>query len=231
MKAYCITILANEVSANGYETLVKSSKKVGNKFKIEKFPACIPKFVEAHMKYLRLEWTYPWQGERIDMKSGLTLRAYPTSVKEKRIACFLSHYQLWEKAVSLVEPILVLEHDAMFTQKLEPKYILDSDYCIVGINDPRGATRKAGEYFMQIANDVQRVRPVPKIDTFNVPQGLAGNSAYIIKPEGAQRLIDAAKNYGAWPNDALMCYQLIENLGVTNTFYTKVQGLRSTTTV
>ena len=71
---------------------------------------------------------------------------------------------------------------------------------------------------------------MPRIDEFNVPQGLAGNSAYIIKPSGAKNLIEATKQYGAWPNDALMCYQIIPKLGVTRRFYTKVQGLPSTTT-
>jgi GR25 family glycosyltransferase involved in LPS biosynthesis len=63
-----------------------------------------------------------------------------------------------------------------------------------------------------------------------VPQGLAGNSAYIIKPKGAEELIMAVEKYGAWPNDAIMCKQLIPNMGVTRRFYTKVQGLPSTTT-
>ena len=229
MKAYCITLLANELSVNAYETLVKSSKDVGNKFEIEKFAACTPRFTKSHMEYLKLEWTYPWEGERTDLKSGLTLRGYPTAIRDRRVACFLSHYQLWEKA--LVEPILVLEHDALFIRKLEPEYILESDFNIIGINDPRGATRKSREYFTEVTNDMRPVRPVPRVDKFNVPQGLAGNSAYIIKPEGARLMIEAAKTYGAWPNDALMCYQLINKLGVTNKFYTKVQGLRSTTTI
>lgn len=112
MKAFCITLLANELSVNAYEALVKSSKDVGNKFEIEKFAACTPRFTKPHMEYLKLEWTYPWEGERIDLKSGLTLRGYPTAIRDRRVACFLSHYQLWEKA--LVEPILVLEHDALF---------------------------------------------------------------------------------------------------------------------
>ena len=63
MKAYCITLLANELSVNAYETLVKSSKDVGNKFEIEKFAACTPRFTKPHMEYLKLEWTYPWEGE------------------------------------------------------------------------------------------------------------------------------------------------------------------------
>ena len=71
----------------------------------------------------------------------------------------------------------------------------------------------------------------PTIDDFNVPQGLAGNSAYVIKPEGAKKMLALADEHGMWPNDALMCKQLIPTLGVTRNFYTRVQGLRSTTTL
>ena len=71
---------------------------------------------------------------------------------------------------------------------------------------------------------------MPWIDEKNIPQGLAGNSAYILKPEGAEALISAAYRYGLWPNDALMCKQLIRNLGVTRTFYTGLQKTLSTTT-
>ena len=231
MKAYCITVVSDDVSKKAYERLVKSSKHVANDFEIHMHAASTPKWVRQHMKFLKLEWTYPWEGERIDLKSGLTLKSYPTKVREKRIACFLSHYQLWENVIQNDEPILVLEHDAMFHKKLEPEYILESDYDIIGINDPRGATRQSKEYYDKVTSNVQPIIPVPRIDNFNVPQGLAGNSAYIIKPNGAKQLIEATKKYGAWPNDALMCYQIIEKLGVTNKFYTRVQGLRSTTTL
>jgi GR25 family glycosyltransferase involved in LPS biosynthesis len=69
------------------------------------------------------------------------------------------------------------------------------------------------------------------IDDDKIPQGLAGNSAYIIKPEGARRLLELVKEYGLWPNDAIMCRQLISKLGITKTYYTKVQGLESTTSL
>lgn len=230
MKHYCITISNDELSEGAYETLVKSSKKVKNKFTIDKFIACVPKFANAHLSSLGIKWTYPWAGETIDMASGLTLRAYQTKVQEKRKACFLSHYKIWEEVLRDDEPALVLEHDAIFERTLDYQYILDSKFDIVGINNPLGATRKSKEYYDIITGNVKDIQPVPRIDQFNVPQGLAGNSAYIIKPNGAKQLIDAVKKHGAWPNDAIMCYQLIDNLGVTNKFYTKVQGLPSTTT-
>jgi hypothetical protein len=62
-----------------------------------------------------------------------------------------------------------------------------------------------------------------------VAQGIAGNSAYIIKPWAAKELIEKVYEYGMWPNDAIMCQQIVPWLGVTKLYYTKVQGLRSTT--
>ena len=44
-------------------------------------------------------------------------------------------------------------------------------------------------------------------------------------------MVELTKEYGAWPNDALMCRQLIFKLGVTKTYYTKTQGTKSSTTL
>lgn len=142
----------------------------------------------------------------------------------------MSHYRIWYESYEKNEPILVLEHDAEFISKLDYDYILDSKFDIIGINNPLAATRKAHQLKDLIESSGQEIMTIPDIDEFNVPQGLAGNSAYIIKPAGAKNVIEAAKEFGLWPNDALMCKQLIPNMGVTRKFYTKVQGLPSTTT-
>ena len=145
----------------------------------------------------------------------------------------MSHYRLWHECIKSNQPILILEHDAMFVHRMNEKtlqFILDSKYDIIGINNPLMATRRAQKFFDIVKSNNQQLQPVPAIDEFNIPQGLAGNSAYIIKPAGAKALLEAAEQYGAWPNDALMCKQLISNMGVTRVFYTKVQGLPSTTT-
>ena len=84
----------------------------------------------------------------------------------------------------------------------------------------------------KIIENNDQFQQVPWVDDDRkIPQGLAGNSAYMIKPAGARKLLQLVKEYGAWPNDAIMCRQLLPNIGVTRKFYTKVQGLRSTTTL
>jgi len=230
MKAYAIVIKGNEVSLNGYDALVKSSKSVGNKFEIENFEATTADFANVSLTGNGLKWTYPWEGQTIDFASGLVLSAYSTAYRERRIACFMSHYRLWHQCKKLNEPILIMEHDAIFVHKLDPDSIIKSKYDVIGINNPLMATRKANLFHKLVKEGTDEIQPVPAIDEFNIPQGLAGNSAYIIKPTGANNLIEASNQYGAWPNDALMCKQIIPNLGVTRKFYTKVQGLPSTTT-
>ena len=229
MKAYVICIKGNEISEKGANNCITSSAKVKNTFKIEKFDAIIASMAHTIMIGNGLKWKYPWEGQETDLKTGLIKSAYPTQVKENRIACALSHWLLWHKCVSNKEPILILEHDALFTQKLDYKSILKSNYDIVGINSPAAATRRAHQFHDIVQSRTAWIQPVPDIDEFNVPQGLAGNSAYIIKPDGAQNMLQASKDHGLWPNDALMCKQIIPRLGVTKTYFTRVQGLPSTT--
>ena len=230
MKAFAIVVKGVETSETGFKNLERSSKKVKNDFKVERFEATTPEFANVSLAGNGIKWTYPWEGEKIDIASGMTLKAYPTAYRERRIACFMSHFRLWHECINRDEPILVLEHDSLFLEKLNYDYILESKFDIIGINNPLMATRKAKLFHDLIKEHPQEIQQVPDIDEFNVPQGLAGNSAYIIKPDGARNILDAAKRFGAWPNDALMCKQIIPKMGVTRTFYTKVQGLPSTTT-
>lgn len=46
---------------------------------------------------------------------------------------------------------------------------------------------------------------------------------------GAKKMLNLVAEYGLWPNDAIMCRQLVPNLGVTKEYYTKVLGFGSTT--
>lgn len=229
MKAYVIT-LQDVKSYTAANSLIISSGIVRNKFKIKKFPAIIPKHIDSTMFYLGIEWNYPWDSVETDEESGLIKTPYTTADPKKRIACFLSHYSLWRHCVRKEEPVLILEQDALFIRKL-PEDILEHRASIIGLNDPRGATRRAELFYAQVVTANEGVVPVPIVDDWNVPQGLAGNSAYIIKPVAAEKLIKLVKKHGAWPNDAIMCQQLLPDImGVTNPFYTKVQRLRSTTT-
>lgn len=227
--AYSIVIKNNELSEGGYNTLITSSKNVGNTFNIQKFEAVTPEYVSKTMVDNYIKWNYPWDEVVNDIQSGLTKTPYTTVNKEARIACALSHYLLWKTCVKMNRPLLILEHDARFIAPIDfdPERVRPE---IIGINDPRGATRKSQLYHDKIQKQRAPLQLAPWVDDdIKIPQGLAGNSAYFIKPTGASMLIGLVTDYGLWPNDALICKQLIRTLSVTRKYYTNVQGLKSTT--
>jgi hypothetical protein len=232
MKAFAIVVPGNKTSMAGFAELQDSYNKYGHKDGLEMHEAIELHKVEGYCGGNGLIWKYPWEGRETDIKSGLIKSAYPTADRRKRMSCFLSHWYLWHKCKGLDETILVLEHDSRLIKKLPADSTFEkAPYDIIGINDPSMATRKSKLYHDMILERSEFFQPVPRIDEFNVPQGLAGNSAYIIKPEGAKLMIELTQEHGMWPNDALMCYQLVPRLGVTRNFYTRIQGLRSTTTL
>jgi len=92
---------------------------------------------------------------------------------ENSLSAFLSHYSLWKNCVQQKEPFIIFEHDAVVNSpipKTLPKYV--------------GNIGK------------------PSYGKFNIPSSgwgrltskpyFPGAHAYIVTPEGAQRLIDAA---------------------------------------
>ena len=232
MKSFVIVVKDNNISESGYKELIESYDTYGHDDGIEPHFAIELEKVEGYARGNGLEWNYPWEGQHTDLKTGLIKSAYQTADKRRRISCFMSHWYLWQRCIKLDEMICILEHDARFIKKLPSNRTFnETDYEIIGINDPSMATRKSKLYHDKILEGTQFFQPVPTIDEFNVPQGLAGNSAYVIKPEGAKKMLAASQEHGMWPNDALMCKQIIPTLGVTRNFYTRVQGLRSTTTL
>ena len=232
MKAFAIVVPDNKTSMAGFQELNDSYDKYGHNDGLQMHEAISVDKVEMIAAGNGLNWNYPWEGKVSDLKSGLIKSAYTTADPRKRISCFVSHWYLWQKCVKLDEMILILEHDSRFIKKLPAdSTFARADFDIIGINDPSMATRKSKIYHDMILERVDFFQPVPRIDEFNIPQGLAGNSAYVIKPAGAKLMLELSQEYGMWPNDALMCYQLVPKLGVTRNFYTRIQGLRSTTTL
>lgn len=228
MRAISIVIYKNKISETGYNNLILSSKYVKNDFEISKWNAVTPENVDIIMDKFNLKWNYPWNGSFLDEKTKLLKSAYNTINPKARIACAVSHYCLWSESAEKNETLLILEHDAIFINRIDfiPK---DMNADIFGINNPINATRKANIFHAKIQESAAKLQLVPTIDDDKIPQGLAGNSAYIIKPNGAKKLLELVKIYGLWPNDAIMCKQLIPGLSVTKKYYTKIQNLESTT--
>lgn len=231
MRSFAIVIKDHSISEGGFSELIRSSKLIGNVFEIGRFDAIVPEQVDALMKAHKLQWNYPFKGSVLDPWTELRKTAYGERNPLRRVACSLSHFNLWKKCIELDEPILILEHDSLFIKTFDPTPILDSNFGIVGINSPFHATFAFNRFHEMVQKNPRELQPAPMLASKEVPQGLAGNSAYVIKPFAAKHLIDLCYKYGLWPNDAIMCQQLCNFLGVSKTYYTQVQGLKSTTTL
>ena len=178
-----------------------------------------------------MKWGFPVRGaRRVCPKTGMVLHAYAGPDPDKRVACFASHALLWTWAADHKEAVLILEDDVRFISSEVPlEGLADNGYGAIGINDPMGATRRAGAYHRGVQKQQGgAVVDAPWVDRRSIPQGLAGGSAYIIKPWAAGEVLDKAREIGAWPNDALLCKQLFPWLGQSKKYYTKVSGRPST---
>ena len=249
MDAYIISLTNNHESTVATRRCMLSIKDTKSNLNAFIYDAVTPRNLHANMdKVFRkssilppISYTYPIEGNRFDMKSGMLLSSYPTANLDKRISCFMSHYNLWLKCIKDDKPIMILEHDAFFTRNFDYSIIEDRfKGDILALNSPMGATRRAKLYDTKIKEmykskakppkDGINITLVPWIDDKTIPQGLPGNSAYIIKPAGAKKLVELTNEHGIWPNDALMCKQLMPGkLQQVFPWYTKVQKIDSHT--
>jgi hypothetical protein len=221
MKAFIITLLNDAWSLSYAERCLQSIQETESDLEATLFEATTPETI------FPVAWTWP-TGKKITCpKTNLLLKPYKTYDNNKRIAAAQSHFRLWQMCVSMNEPIMILEHDALFTRKFtEPK--LFDNVGAYSINDPRGSTFKAEDYHNGLQEGFNNV---PWVASKNIPQGLPGHSAYVITPWAARDIIEKQDSIGWWPNDAIMCSQLCGWLFVYKPYFTKTQGIKSTTSL
>jgi len=217
LKAYVITLEGHAYSEAGAQRCIDSAKGI----EVQKFGALSAREAPDWLSITGLEWT--WGDSGNCPQTGLRFHSYGGG--NARIGCALSHFFLWNRCWFSDQPMLILEHDAVFLRPFEP-FEFDK---ICQVNDPRGATPRGDWWSDQMTKRGDGVWPKTHVLEHPRPDGLAGNSAYVIKPEGAKELIDLVNRVGLWPNDALMCRQLVPGLQELYPFLTKVEQGQSTT--
>ena len=113
MNAYIIYIQDHEDSEKFSDRCLQSIIDTKSDLDVEKFPAITPE------NMWEVNYTWPLRKKKKCAKTGLLLSAYKTYDNNKRIAAAQSHYMLWRKCATLGQPILILEHDAIFTKKFD----------------------------------------------------------------------------------------------------------------
>ena len=248
-----ISDINSSVSTAAVRNVVNSINSTESQLYPSIIPATTPETLSRDLKKFDLsktDYKYPLKGDtRIDIGSGLHLVGYGANDVNKVISCFVSHMRCWYIAALQRTPCVILEHDAIFVKKLD----LFSDkalsitntklieYGIIGLNNPKGATRKSDVYYNRVVESTSnqdlstyyggyKIVDAPWVDNKMFPQGIAGNSAYIISPHMARQLINKVAEIGIWPNDAMMCKQFFPNqIHQIYPFVTELQGVKSTT--
>jgi len=218
LKAYVITLEGHAYSEASALRCIQSA----NGIEVQRWYAVNAAMADYYADMYALSWT--WRDSGHCPKTGLKFHRYGGG--NARLGCALSHYMLWLLCAE-TEPMLILEHDAVFLRPFEP-FEFDK---ICQVNDPRGATPRGDWWSDEMAKRGDGVWPKTHVLEHPRPDGLAGNSAYVIKPEGAKELIDLVGRVGLWPNDALICRQLVPGLQELYPFLTRVQQEQSTTCV
>lgn len=125
------------------------------------------------------------------------------------MGCFLSHYELWNQCVKDGEAFLILEHDIQMKRSL-PDDILDHFTEFLNLDVCSSLRKNIDQYKLCMikSGDLKykqlfHPRQIPKKISWKSAKTyhVVGTHAYIIKPIGAKRLIDAAKMDGCLPAD------------------------------
>jgi GR25 family glycosyltransferase involved in LPS biosynthesis len=234
--AYIINVTGEQQDA--VKRLKKSIKDTESDVDPIIFRASTPATMEQDIKDMicfdHNDWRWNWpmspDEEGLDLQTGVYKKMYRSANQLKVIACAVSHMRVWEEIVKEDRACLVLESDAMFTRKFTG---MRKGLGCIGLSDPRGATRKANK-FHEHCSFSKSVKFAPIVNDDNedpVPQGLAGGSAYWLEPRVAKEFLNKIKEVGMWPNDAFICRENFMHLRIVYPYYTKVQGVASTTTL
>ena len=236
MKGYVIALPTTDDSV---EVLRASIEKTNTQLEIETYTATTPDTLyndvfDTFGKTVPWTWSSSPDEDGMDFTLNLWKKHYP-AVDQKRVqACAVSHFRLWKQCAENDETMVVLEHDAVFVKKFDPKNYIHKKWGVLGLNSPIGNTRKGQRFHAQVESHGKGIQDIPKIDMdgeLPLPCGLAGNSAYIIKPHAATKLLEKVEEVGMWPNDAIMCKQLFPSLlKVVFPYYTDTQGTAPSTT-
>lgn len=124
--------------------------------------------------------------------------------------CFLSHFLLWKHCIELNETIAILEHDGIFLRELpsniENKF---TDICRL-----ESFKHWDPDYETQILDNIAKRIDVIKLPTefHNRYTGdfYVGYYGYLIKPSGAQKLIQHAKEVGICPIDSYISSGVVD---------------------
>lgn len=222
MQAFVIRLDGHPYSERKAARCIETGADYG--IDVQPFKATPAHDAERVMREYRLKWTWARNNTAPDTCPVTGLNQHPYGNLAAKIGCSMSHYRLWRYCAQVGQPIVILEHDAEFIGAV-PRI---DETC--QINDPESATHKGSWWSQQIKAKGPGIHTKTRVmDDPLRPDGLAGNSAYVITPEDAERAVSLFHVLGVWPNDATLCIQLFPDLKELYPFAVKTIQSESTT--
>ena len=125
-----------------------------------------------------------------------TLRVYGVEMMDTEIGCYLSHYRLYERIVrENISVALIMEDDIEISPDL-PRVVDDlvsdttPEWLVVRLESLRGRVREPkNEKFKGMS-----VRTLQDGELYKLGTHVLGFGAYLIRKEGAQRMLEYARN-------------------------------------
>lgn len=176
MRTFIITISTNPDSVRGADYARDTAKRVGYQDEIEHFEAITPGNAN-------------WRDILPDDNNCFYWYQRPENVA----CCFASHFLLWKKCIELNEPILILEHDAIFESNIPDD---DFNMCI-NYGKPTYMKEEHVNYEIPVEYEVAPLR-----DDF-----FFGHHAYALKPEAAKIFVEDTFKTLLLPNDVWVSKQ------------------------
>jgi GR25 family glycosyltransferase involved in LPS biosynthesis len=142
------------------------------------------------------------------------------------MGCSASHYLLWKLARDSNQTICVLEHDALWIRPFDLS-LLDHEWDVLHLD---WRSNKVDDYYQDVlvdhGNSIASWRPgwgpITRRPFKRLKQlSISGSHAYLIRPQGAVKLLDQADAHGILPSDvhynSVFC-----DLKYTETSYCKI---------
>lgn len=122
-------------------------------------------------------------------------------LRRTEVACFLSHYRVWQYIATAEKPFLVLEDDAILSKDLPVVLNKLHTSSLAGYHhltfETRGRKKLIGKQIIDAGNTVS---------LNHLFLDKTGAAAYLLTPEGAKILLNQVDKHGAGLADALLCH-------------------------
>ena len=131
-----------------------------------------------------------------EIKSSILLNCWERPLMPTEVACFFSHYKIWQKIADGNEPALILEDDALLSSDV-PNFL-----CQIQKFDGLEHLSLEVRQRKKLIGSIRQVGV--QLGFSRLYQDRTGAAAYILWPSGAKKLVNHACTHGAALADALI---------------------------